>query len=184
MLARTVAIARLVLLIPLVWLLTDGGLFHYWAALIVFLACGLGGLIDSFLPNWRGRPTAVGGMLDVLADRLLTVVVVAGLIVAGMREGLVLVSSLILISRDVVVATLNETLQEKLDIRAAGPEKGRVFFQVLGFGFLIAPNFPLPEMGLPSHFVGGIALIIAAILALITLGGYAGHARRAFKAAA
>lgn len=184
MLARALAIARLVLLIPLVWLLTDGGVFHYWAALMVFLACGLGGLADSFLPKWRGPPSALGGLLDVMADRLLTVVVVAGLIVAGMREGLVLVSSLVLIARDVVVASLNEALREKLDIRVAGLEKGRVGFQVLGFGFLIAPNFPLPEMGLPSHFVGGVALIVAAILALITLAGYANHAARSFKAAA
>jgi phosphatidylglycerophosphate synthase len=184
MLSRPVAIARLVLLIPLVWLLTDGGTFHYWAALVVFLACGLGGLADSFLPQWRGRPTALGGLLDVMADRLLTVVVVAGLIASGMREGLVLVSSLVLIARDVVVATLNEALHEKLDVRASGLEKGRVGFQVMGFGFLIAPNFPLPEMGLPSHFLGGVALIVAAILALLTLAGYAGHAARAFKAAA
>ena len=182
--ARPIAIARLVLLIPLVWLLTDGGVFHYWAALVVFLACGLGGLFDSFLPRWRGPPSALGGLLDVMADRLLTVVVVAGLIVAGMREGLVLVSSLILISRDVVVATLNEALHEKLDVRVSGLEKGRVGFQIMGFGFLIAPNFPLPEMGLPSHYLGGVALIVAAVLALITLAGYAGHAARAFRAAA
>jgi phosphatidylglycerophosphate synthase len=184
MLARSVAIARLVLLIPLVWLLTDGGVFHYWAALMVFLACGLGGLVDSFLPRWRGPPTALGGLLDVMADRLLTVVVVAGLIAAGLREGLVLVASLVLIARDVVVATLNEALHEKLDVRVSGLEKGRVGFQVLGFGFLIAPNFPLPETGLPSHYVGGVALIVAAVLALITLAGYASHAARTIKAAA
>lgn len=184
MLARSVAITRLVLLIPLVWLLTDGGVFHYWAALMVFLACGLGGLADSFLPGRRGPPTALGGLLDVMADRLLTVVVVAGLIAAGLREGLVLVASLVLIARDVVVATLNEALHEKLDIRVSGLEKGRVGFQVLGFGFLIAPNFPLPETGLPSHYVGGVALIVAAVLALITLAGYASHAARSFKAAA
>jgi phosphatidylglycerophosphate synthase len=184
MLARPIAIFRLILLIPLVWLLTDGGVFHDWAALVVFLACGLGGLADSFLPQWRGRSTALGGLLDVMADRLLTVVVVAGLIASGMREGLVLVASLVLIARDVVVASLNEALHEKLDVRASGLEKGRVGFQVMGFGFLIAPNFPLPEMGLPSHFLGGVTLIVAAILALITLAGYAGHAARAFKAAA
>lgn len=93
-------------------------------------------------------------------------------------------ASLVLIARDVGVATLNEALHEKLDIRASGLEKGRVGFQIMGFGFLIAPNFPLPETGLPSHFVGGLALIIAAILALITLAGYARHAAKAFKAAA
>lgn len=183
MISNPLAIARLVLLVPLVWLLTDGGKFHYWAGLIVYVACGLGGLAEGYLPRWRGAASSSAAMLHVLADRLLTVVVVAGLIASNLREGLVLVASLILIARDVVVATLNEALPHKLDIQLSGLEKGRLVLQLLGFCFLIAPNFPLPEMGLPSHYLGGVILIVAAILALIGLASYARRAARAFRSA-
>ncbi|HEX5376954.1 MAG TPA: CDP-alcohol phosphatidyltransferase family protein [Phenylobacterium sp.] len=183
MTSNPVAIARILLLIPLIWLLTDGGVFHYWAALFVFLACGLGGLIEGYLPHRARKPSPVAGMLDAMADRLLTVVVVAGLIASGMRDGLVLVASLVLIARDVVLASINEALPTKLDISVSGLEKGRLAFQVLGFGFLIAPNFPLPEMFLPSHLLGGLALIIAGVLAVITLADYGRRASRALKVA-
>lgn len=182
MISNPVAIARLALLIPLVWLLTDGGKFHAWAGLMVYAACGLGGLAEGYLPRWRGRASRSALMLHVLADRLLTVVVVAGLIAGGLREGLVLVASLILIARDVVLATLNESLPHKLDIKLSGLEKGRMVLQLLGFCFLIAPNFPLPEMGLPSHYLGGVILIVAAILAIFGLVTYARRAAAAFRA--
>lgn len=182
MTSNAVAILRIALLVPLIWLLTDGGKFHDWAALVVFLACGVGSLVDSYLPR-KPHATPVGAMLDTLAERLLTVVVVAGLIAGGMRNGEVLIACLILIARDVVVASLNEILPEKLDIRVAGLEKGRLAFQILGFGFLIAPNFPLPEMGLPSHMLGAIGLLMAGVLALITLSTYVRRAMRSFKAA-
>lgn len=182
MISHPLAVARLALLVPLIWLLTEGGRFHYWAGLIVFLFCGLGSLVEGYLPR-KTPPTRLGATLDVLAERLLTIVVVAGLIASGMRSGLVLVASLILIARDVVVASINEALPQKLDIHIAGLEKGRIAFQVLGFGFLIAPNFPLPETELPSRILGALALIVAAVLAVITLIGYARRAAQGFRTA-
>ncbi len=184
MFSHPLAVARLALLVPLIWLLTEGGRFHYWAGLVVFLICGLGSLIEGYLPR-KTPPTRAGAMLDAMAERLLTIVVVAGLIASGMRSGLVLVASLILIARDVVVASINEALpQQQLDIRPAGLEKGRIAFQILGFGFLIAPAFPLPDTMVSSRILGGVALIVAGILAVITLVGYGRRAARAFKSQA
>lgn len=181
MTSKLIAIARLVLLIPLIWLLTDGGALHYWGALVVFLGISGAGLFDEYILS-RNR-TPVGAMLHVLGDRLLVVVVVAGLIAAGMREGLVLLASLVLIARNSVIATINEALPNRLDPPMSGLEKGRLGLQMIGFGFLIPPNFPLPETLVPSHVLGGVALILAAVVSVISLAGHARNAAVAFKAA-
>ena len=175
-----VAFGRLGLLAPLFWLLLEGGQFHYWAALSVFMFVGLGGLVEGYVRKTPFSP--FNAMLHVLADRLLTVVVVGGLIAAGLRDPLVLAGGMALIARDVIVGSLNEALPGSLETPVQGLERGRVALQVIGFGFLIAPNFALPDLTLPSQFVGSLCLVIAAILAIVTLTSYWRGAVAAFRA--
>ena len=167
---NVVALLRLALLVPLFWLLARGGQFHFWAALSVFTFVGLAGLIEGFFRRTPFSPFC--SVLHVLADRLLTVVVVVGLVTAGMQHALVLIPSLILIARDVIVGTLNEALSGDMRTPMLGLEKGRIGLQVVGLGFLIAPNMVLPDVNVSSVAVGSMALIVAAILAVVTLVQY------------
>ena len=98
------------------------------------------------------------------------------------RDPLVLAGGLALIARDVIVGSLNEALPGSLETPVHGLEKGRVTLQVIGFGFLIAPNFALPDLSLPSQFVGSLCLVVAALLAIVTLTGYLRGAVAAFRA--
>lgn len=176
---NAVALARLASLAPLYWLLARGGVLHYWAALSLFTFIGLAGLAEGFFRRSGFSPFTA--MLHVLADRLLTVVAVVGLVTAGLRDPLVLSASLVLIGRDVIVGTLNEALPGSMSTPMLGLEKGRIALQVLGFGFLIAPNLYLPDLHVTTLIVGSLALVVAAILAIITLIQYWGAAVTAFK---
>ncbi len=167
---NAVALLRLALLAPLYWLLARGGLFHYWAALSVFTFVGLAGLAEGFFRRTPFSPFTT--VLHVLADRLLTVVAVVGLVTAGLNDPLVLAASLILIARDVIVGTLNEALPGVMSTPMLGLEKGRIGLQVMGFGFLIAPNLILPDVHVTTVLVGSVALVVAAVLAVITLIQY------------
>jgi cardiolipin synthase (CMP-forming) len=172
---------RIALLVPLFWLLTHGGATERWIALAVFLLAGLTDIFDGWLARRTGRTSALGAMLDLVADRLLTLVTLVGLIASQSLDGLYVVAGLILIARDVVVAALNEALPGKLAITVSPMERAKVALQFFGMALLIAPLFWTLGGFVSQYELGAWCLALSALLASITLADYAARARAAFR---
>lgn len=90
---------RMLLTVPLAWLLRDG---RFDAALIVALVAGFTDALDGFLAkrfSWQSR---LGGLIDPVADKLLLVACFVGLAQAG---ALPLWLAGLVIGRDVVIVS-------------------------------------------------------------------------------
>jgi CDP-diacylglycerol--glycerol-3-phosphate 3-phosphatidyltransferase len=179
MISNTVTALRLLLLVPLYVLASSCEVELRWAAVGVYLLAGLTDILDGFLARKLGEVSAAGAMLDLLADRLMMLVVVAALAAAGTLHGLGLLAGVALIGRSVVVATLNEALPGRLDIRVSPLERVKITFQVVGFTLLIAPPFAF--LGRETWDFGVASLVISAALSIWTVIDYAGRAWRAFR---
>jgi len=180
MISNAVTSLRIVLLAPFCVLLLTGA---RWWALAVFLAAGLTGILDGFLARRLGEASAFGAMLDLISDRLLTVVTLGALVVVGTLTGWGAVAALVLVLRDLIVASLNEALPGRLGIRVSTLERVKITTHFLAAGLLIAPEFWHPAAGMSQYGVGAILLAVAALLALVTVADYWARALRVFTTA-
>jgi cardiolipin synthase (CMP-forming) len=181
MISNTLTSLRIVLLFPFCALLLGGaGPGARWWALAVFLAAGLTDVLDGFLARRLGEVSAFGAMLDLIADRLLTTVTLGALVVAGTLTGWGAAAALVLILRDLIVASLNEALPGRLGIHVSILERVKITAHFVAAGLLIAPAFWHPLANVSQYEVGAVLLAVAALLALVTLADYWGRALRAF----
>jgi phosphatidylglycerophosphate synthase len=181
MIANAVTALRILMVLPLGWLLADGGLEHRWMAAALFLAAGLTDILDGWLARTLNQTSPFGAMLDLVADRLLTLSVVAGLIIGGGVGPWAAGAGVVLLARDLIVSALNEALPGKLAIRVTPTERFKIALQFLGFGLLIAP--PVLRLdGLAGQYqLGELCLVTSALFAGVTLVDYLGRALKAFR---
>ena len=67
-LPNLVTILRMLLVVPLCWLIHDG---RYEGALVIAAVAGFSDAVDGFLAKHYGWQTWIGGILDPIADKLL-----------------------------------------------------------------------------------------------------------------
>ncbi|WP_395646536.1 CDP-alcohol phosphatidyltransferase family protein [Terricaulis sp.] len=181
MLSNAITIFRTLLTLPLFVILAFGESENRLAAVALFLAAGLLDMVDGKVARARNEVSAFGGMMDLVGDRLLTFAAVTGLIAGGGLAPVSVVAGLILIGRDLVVASLNEALPGKLGPRVSAFEKVKIVAAFLALTLLIAG----PGLG---HFAdeaaswGAGALWIAAALTCVTVVQYWLRALAAFRA--
>lgn len=178
MISNAITIFRTLLVIPLFALLAFGGGAHGWAPLALFLGAGLLDMVDGKVARARNETSAFGAMIDLVGDRLLTFAAVLGLIVGGGIVGAHVVAGIILVARDLVVASLNEALPGKLGPRVGTLEKIKIVAAFAALTLLIAPVFFAQQ-----QMIGLGALWIAAALTVLTVVGYWMAALKAFREA-
>jgi cardiolipin synthase (CMP-forming) len=200
MISNAITIFRTLLTIPLFALLAfGGGAYGSWP-LLLFLGAGLLDMVDGKVARARNETSAFGAMIDLVGDRLLTFAAVLGLIVGGTLTGIYIVAGIVLIVRDLVVASLNEALPGKLEIKVSLLEKFKIVAAFTGLAALIAsqplmhaaatqgaaaPDAPdggwgMAMIGTSAQSIGSIALLVAAVLTAITLVDYWRRALREF----
>ena len=79
-LPNLVTILRMLLVVPLCWLIRDG---RYDGALVIAAVAGFSDAVDGFLAKHYGWQTWIGGILDPLADKLLLTAAFLWLAFAG-----------------------------------------------------------------------------------------------------
>jgi phosphatidylglycerophosphate synthase len=173
MISNTITIFRTLLTIPLFALLAFGG--NAWIALLLFLGAGALDVVDGKVARARKETSPFGAMIDVIGDRLLTFAAVLGLIAGGGLAGVHVIAGIVLIVRDLIVASLNETLPGKLGPRVGPMEKVKIIAAFSALSFLIAP--PLFAQ---QQLIGLAALWIAALLTAVIVIGYWMAALREF----
>jgi phosphatidylglycerophosphate synthase len=174
MIANAVTASRLVLAVPLYLLLTAHGDAAAWAAFGVMVLAGLTDVVDGRIARALNQVSKLGAMLDLISDRVLTATLAVGLIASGRLTGLWAGAALILLARDLAVASFGEATQGRAKFPVTPLERVKITLQFAGLGLLVAP-----ELVGGQHAIGAWALAASAALALITLLGYAQRANAA-----
>lgn len=170
MISNSITIFRALLILPFFGLLAFEG--PGWFPLTLFLLIGGLDIADGKVARHLGESSALGAVLDLMADRLLTLASVSGLLVVGHLPMVAIVSAIILVGRDLTYATLENLLPPGNVFSPSRLETPKIVFAFAGLGLAIAPQFALGIGGLDSQAMATTCLLIAAVLSLLTIASY------------
>ena len=141
-----------------------------WVALFVFVSAGVSDFFDGYLARRWAQQSALGRMLDPIADKLLVGGTLLMLAAKGDIAGLSLWAALVILSREILVSGLREFLAElRVSVPVTRLAKWKTTAQLVAVGFLVAG--PAGDRVLPITTDTGLALLWAS--ALLTL--YTGY---------
>ena len=138
------------------------------AALILFVVAAVTDYLDGYFARAYAQSSALGRMLDPIADKLLVAACLLMLAADGVIRGPSLWAAIIILCREILVSGLREFLAElKVGVPVSRVAKYKTTVQLVALGFLIAG--PAGEKILPQTTqIGLILLWIAAALTLYT----------------
>jgi cardiolipin synthase (CMP-forming) len=117
----------------------QGGLALRWVAVIVFIAAGITDFLDGYLARAWGQQSALGRMLDPIADKLLVASCLLMLAAEETIRGWTLLAAVIILCREVLVSGLREYLaQLRVSVPVTRLAKWKTVGQLVAVGFLIA----------------------------------------------
>ncbi|KAA2236074.1 CDP-diacylglycerol--glycerol-3-phosphate 3-phosphatidyltransferase [Salinarimonas soli] len=139
-----------------------------WTALGVFIVAALTDYLDGYLARALSQQSALGRMLDPIADKLL---VAASLLMLAHDRTITswsLWAAIVILCREILVSGLREFLAElKVSVPVSRVAKWKTALQLAAIGVLIAG--PAGETILPGITAVGIGLLwIAAVLTIYT----------------
>ena len=144
----------------------------------LFLIAALTDWLDGYLARRLGQHSAFGAFLDPVADKLLVVLTLV-LLVSQHPEMIVVLSSIIIIGREVVISALREWMAKiGEDKRVAVSDIGKLK-TVVQLTALTMMLYQDPFFTLPLYSIGLICLVIAAGLTLYSMVVYLGSAAKA-----
>lgn len=134
-------------------------------ALGIFLAAALTDLLDGYIARRRRQVTAVGKLLDPIADKLLVSAALISLVELGRVEAWMVV---LIVSREFAVSALrNVALDQGITIAASDFGKAKMVAQVTAVSLLLlAPRSPVIEQA------GYIVLWLAILVTLWSMVDY------------
>jgi cardiolipin synthase (CMP-forming) len=139
-----------------------------WLALAIFVLAAITDFFDGFLARRWGQQSALGKMLDPIADKVLVAVVLLVLCGDQILRGGHVWAAIIILAREVLVSGLREFLgQLRVSVPVTQIAKWKTTVQLVAIGFLIAG--PAGDTLIPGvTYVGIVGLWIAAGLTLYT----------------
>lgn len=144
------------------------GHFANWLALAVFLAASITDFLDGYLARAWQQQSALGRMLDPIADKLLVAAALLMLAASGTIGGWSLVAAIIILSREVLVSGLREFLAGlRVSVPVTQLAKWKTTLQMAAIGFLLAGPAG-DQIFSGTTFVGLSLLWISAIITLYT----------------
>ena len=136
-------------------------------------ACSSAAAITDFFDGYLARAweqqSALGRMLDPIADKLLVSAVLMILVADGTIKSWSIWAAIVILCREILVSGLREFLAElKVSVPVSKVAKWKTTMQMIALGFLIAGP-PAGEVVLPGTVRIGLGLLwISAILTLYT----------------
>jgi CDP-diacylglycerol--glycerol-3-phosphate 3-phosphatidyltransferase len=139
-----------------------------WAALTIFILAAVTDYLDGYFARAYAQQSALGRMLDPIADKLLVAACLLMLVADGTIQGWSLWAAIVILSREILVSGLREFLAElKVSVPVSRVAKWKTTLQLVSVGFLIAG--PAGEAVLPGTVrIGTILFWGAAILTIYT----------------
>tara|TARA_R110000868_G_scaffold57591_2_gene177812 strand:- start:45777 stop:46328 length:552 start_codon:yes stop_codon:yes gene_type:complete len=179
MISNSVTLFRMSLTVPLFLLLATGG--TGWLVLGLYFGAGLLDVVDGKLARGLGESSALGAMLDLVADRLLTLAAVAGLLIHGGLPLFAACASVVLVARCNVVASFGEALGGGAALVASPLEAVKIALTFAGLGLAMVPLGFVPGTGIALITIAEVLILLAAGLTTVTLTGYTLQAVRALS---
>jgi CDP-diacylglycerol--glycerol-3-phosphate 3-phosphatidyltransferase/cardiolipin synthase len=139
-----------------------------WTALGLFILAAITDFFDGYLARAWSQQSALGRMLDPIADKLLVSAVLLILVADGTIKSWSLWAAIVILCREILVSGLREFLAElKVSVPVSKVAKWKTTMQMIALGFLIAGR--AGELVLPGTTRIGLFLLwISAILTLYT----------------
>jgi cardiolipin synthase (CMP-forming) len=139
-----------------------------WIALAIYIAAAITDFFDGYLARKWQQQSALGRMLDPIADKVLVAVVLLVLCGDQILRGGHVWAAIIILAREVLVSGLREFLGElRVSVPVTQIAKWKTTVQLVAIGFLIAG--PAGDLVIPGvTWVGIVGLWIAAGLTLYT----------------
>ena len=146
----------------------EGGLSLRWLALGIYIVAAVTDFFDGYLARMWSQQSAIGRMLDPIADKLLVSTSLLMMASDGTIRGWSLWAAVVILCREILVSGLREFLA---DLRVSVPvtqlAKWKTATQLVAVGVLLAG--PAADAIIPGTTLTGIVLLwIAAILTLYT----------------
>ena len=139
-----------------------------WTALGVYAVAAITDFFDGYLARILSQHSALGRMLDPIADKLLVSACLMMLVANHDISGVSIWAAMVILCREILVSGMREflaTLHVGLPVSTVAKWKTTV--QLLALGFLIVG--PAGEEVLPGNIMIGVTLLwISAILTLYT----------------
>ena len=142
-----------------------------WIAFLIFVSASLTDYLDGYLARAWQQQSALGRMLDPIADKLLVAVSILVLAEDGMFDGWSWWAAVIILMREVFVSGLREFLAElRVSVPVTRLAKWKTAMQLVAIAaLLIAPAL----QGAKSGLIIDLGLIFFWAAALVTL--YTGY---------
>jgi len=137
-----------------------------WWALAIFVVASITDYLDGYLARKWQQGSAIGKMLDPIADKLLVSVALLLLAAEGSIAGWSLWAAIIILCREILVSGLREYLAAvKVSVPVSQLAKWKTTMQLIAIGFLLAG--PAGDTIIP--LVSETGLVLLWVSALITL---------------
>jgi len=139
-----------------------------WLSLLIFIVASVTDWLDGYLARAWQQQSALGRMLDPIADKLLVGVVLLLLVSDATISGWSLIAAIIILSREILVSGLREFLAEvRVRVPVSQLAKWKTTLQMVALGFLICG--PAGDRIVPYiSYIGLLLLWVSALLTLYT----------------
>ncbi|MGE4373539.1 MAG: CDP-diacylglycerol--glycerol-3-phosphate 3-phosphatidyltransferase [Xanthobacter sp.] len=146
----------------------QGGLWLRWVALGLYVAAAITDFFDGYLARAWQQQSAIGRMLDPIADKLLVSTCLLMLASDGTIRGWSLWAAVVILCREILVSGLREFLAElRVSVPVSRLAKWKTTMQLVAIAVLITGQ--AGEKLLPGLNLAGIVLLwISAVLTLYT----------------
>ncbi len=146
----------------------QGGLWLRWVALAIYVIAAVTDFFDGYLARAWQQQSAIGRMLDPIADKLLVSTCLLMLASDGTIRGWSLWAAVVILCREILVSGLREFLAElRVSVPVSRLAKWKTTVQLIAVGVLLTGQ--AGEKLLPGINLVGITLLwIAAVLTLYT----------------
>lgn len=149
-------------------LLSTDAFWMRWCALALFILAGITDFFDGYLARAWSQQSALGRMLDPIADKLLVAASLLVLVADHTIAGWALAAAIVILCREILVSGLREFLSElRVSVPVSRVAKYKTTVQLVAIGFLIAGQ--AGEVVLPGTVAIGLGLLwISAALTIYT----------------
>ena len=146
-----------------------------WLSLAVFVAATVSDFFDGYLARAWQQQSAIGRMLDPIADKLLVATALLLLVSEGTIGGWSLLAAIVILTREISVSGLREFLAEvRVSVPVSRLAKWKTTMQMVAIGALLAGpagdrllKYYFLDLGLFTY-VGLLLLWISALITLYT----------------
>ena len=165
-----ITLLRIILIIPIMFLIATPSFWNNILALLLFLIAGLTDYFDGYVARKTNTESSLGALLDLLADKLLVCIVLIWFVYVN-QDPLLIIPVILIISRELVVSVLRQYIAElagdkKVKVLKIGKSKTTIQFISISL-LIISPNF-----GYYFELASIVLVWFAALLSLFSLYSY------------